>query len=76
MNNGFAIDVCVPFVLIAGGSNFPTRKKEKQNAARNISQPQSVKEIFDKTFSYIIFFDKIARIIKNKVKNIEKNNAL
>ena len=35
MNNGFAIDSRVPSVLIAGGSNFPTRKKEKQNAARD-----------------------------------------
>ena len=35
MNNGFAIDARVPSVLIAGGSNFPTRKKEKQNAARD-----------------------------------------
>ena len=35
MNNGFAIDARVPSVLIAGGSNFPTRKKEKQNTARD-----------------------------------------
>lgn len=35
MNNGFAINSRVPSVLIAGGSNFPTRKKEKQNAARD-----------------------------------------
>ena len=35
MNNGFAIDSRVPSVLIAGGSNFPVRKKEKQNAARD-----------------------------------------
>ena len=35
MNNGFAIDARVPSILIAGGSNFPVRKKEKQNAARD-----------------------------------------
>ena len=35
MNNGFAIDARVPSVLIAGGSNFSVRKKEKQNAARD-----------------------------------------
>lgn len=35
MNNGFAIDARVPSVLIAGGSNFPTQKKEKQNAVRD-----------------------------------------
>ena len=35
MNSGFAIDARVPSVLTAGGSNFPVRKKEKQNAARD-----------------------------------------
>ena len=35
MNNGFVIDARVPSVLIAGPANFPTRKKEKQNAARD-----------------------------------------
>lgn len=35
MNNSFDIDARVPSVLIAGGSNFPTRKKEKQNTARD-----------------------------------------
>ena len=35
MNDGFSIDASVPSVLITGGSNFPTRKKEKQNAARD-----------------------------------------
>lgn len=32
MNKGYEIDARVPSILIAGGSNFPTRKKEKQNA--------------------------------------------
>lgn len=35
MNNGYAIDARVPSVMIAGPANFPTRKKEKQNAARD-----------------------------------------
>ena len=35
MNNSFDIDARIPSVLIAGGSNFPVRKKEKQNAARD-----------------------------------------
>jgi len=34
MNSGCAIDARVPSVMIAGPANFPTRKKEKQNAAR------------------------------------------
>ena len=35
MNKGYEIDARVPSILIAGGSNFPIRKKEKQNAARD-----------------------------------------
>ena len=35
MNQGFAIDARVPSVLIAGPSNFPVGKKEKQNRARD-----------------------------------------
>ena len=35
MNAGFRIDARVPSILIAGGSNFPVRRKEKQNAARD-----------------------------------------
>ena len=34
INKGNEIDARVPSVLVAGGSNFPVRKKEKQNAAR------------------------------------------
>lgn len=33
LNQANAIDARVPSILIAGGSNFPGRKKEKQNAA-------------------------------------------
>lgn len=35
INERNAIDARVPSVLIAGPSNFPVRKKEKQNAARD-----------------------------------------
>ena len=50
MNNGFAIDSRVPSVLIAGGSNFPTRKKEKQNAARdkNYGEWKDIQGILEK----------------------------
>ena len=34
-NKGLAIESCCPSVMIAGPSNFPIRKKEKQNAARD-----------------------------------------
>lgn len=50
MNNSYAIEARVPSVLIAGGSNFPVRKKEKQNAARdrNMHEWQDVQGILDK----------------------------
>ena len=35
LNQANAIDARVPSILISGGSNFPVRKKEKQNAARD-----------------------------------------
>lgn len=50
MNNGYAIDARVPSVLIAGPANFPTRKKEKQNAARdrNMEEWREIQGILDK----------------------------
>lgn len=35
MNHRYAIDARVPSILVAGGSNFPVAKKNKQNAARD-----------------------------------------
>ena len=35
INQSNLIDARVPSILIAGGSIFPVRKKEKQNAARD-----------------------------------------
>lgn len=34
-NHGFAIETRCPSIMVAGPQNFPARKKEKQNAARN-----------------------------------------
>ena len=50
MNKGFEIDARVPSILIAGGSNFPVRKKEKQNAARdtNYREWQDIQGLLDK----------------------------
>ena len=50
MNKGYEIDARVPSILIAGGSNFPTRKKEKQNAARdsNYREWQDIQRLLDK----------------------------
>ena len=50
MNNGFVIDARVPSVLIAGPANFPTRKKEKQNAARdrNMEEWKKIQGLLDR----------------------------
>ena len=50
MKKGYEIDARVPSILIAGGSNFPTRKKEKQNAARdsNYREWQDIQGLLDK----------------------------
>lgn len=34
-NDGYRIDGMCPSILVAGPANFPTRKKERQNAARD-----------------------------------------
>ena len=50
MNKGYEIDARVPSILIAGGSNFPVRKKEKQNAARdrNMEEYRDIQGLLDK----------------------------
>lgn len=50
MNHDFEIGTRCPSVLIAGFSNFPVRKKEKQNAAweKNRRDYQEVQGILDK----------------------------
>lgn len=35
MNASYSIEARCPSILISGGGNFPVRKKEKQNAARD-----------------------------------------
>ena len=50
MNSGFSIEARVPSILITGGSNFPVRKKEKQNAARdrNMEEWNDIQGLLDK----------------------------
>lgn len=50
MNKGFEIDSRVPSILITGGGNFPVRKKEQQNQARdnNMKEWQEIKGILEK----------------------------
>ena len=50
MNHGYEIDARVPSIVIAGGSNFPVRQKEKQNAARdsNMQEWRYIQGLLDK----------------------------
>lgn len=50
MNAGFAIESRCPSIMIAGPANFPTRKKEKQNAARdrNYQEYKEIQGLLDK----------------------------
>ena len=50
LNESHVIDGRVPSILIAGGSNFPVRKKEKQNAARdrNMGEYMEIEKLLDK----------------------------
>ncbi|EOS39388.1 hypothetical protein C808_01809 [Lachnospiraceae bacterium M18-1] len=50
MNSHFSIEARVPSILITGGSNFPVRKKEKQNAARdrNMEEWNDIQGLLDK----------------------------
>ena len=58
MNKGYEIDARVPSILIAGGSNFPIRKKEKQNAAldSNYREWQDIQGILDKIRSTCLLY--------------------
>lgn len=49
-NDRNRIDASCPSVLVAGPSNFPVRKKEKQNAARDrsMSEYQDIRRILDR----------------------------
>lgn len=50
MNKGYEITARVPSIMIAGGSNFPVRKKEKQNAAadKNMQEFTEIQGLLDK----------------------------
>lgn len=50
LNDASRIGTMCPSVMISGGSNFPVRKKEKQNAAsdRNMQEYMEIQGILDK----------------------------
>lgn len=50
MNASYSIEARCPSILISGGGNFPVRKKEKQNAARdrNLEECNYIQGLLDK----------------------------
>lgn len=50
INKGFRIELMCPSVMISGAGNFPVRKKEKQNAARqrNYAEYERIKGYLNK----------------------------
>ena len=50
MNKGYEIAARVPSILIAGGSNFPVKKKQKQNAAdeKNMQEFSEIQGVLSK----------------------------
>ena len=82
LNKRNAIDARAPSILIAGGSNFPVRKKEKQNAARdrNMGEYMEIEGILKKIRSTgrggISADDKLAvEKLEAKLSALEKEQA-
>lgn len=50
LNDSYRIGTMCPSIMVSGGSNFPVKKKEKQNAAadRNMAEYQEIQKILDK----------------------------
>ena len=50
MNASYSVEARCPSILISGGGNFPVRKKEKQNAARdrNLEEWNYIQGLLDK----------------------------
>lgn len=71
INRDNEITARCPSILIAGGSNFPVRKKEKQNAAHDKFWSECG-ELFNPTENY--YFRKIENILTNDT--IYSNDAL
>lgn len=83
INQRNEIDARVPSILIAGGSNFPVRKKEKQNAARERNEERyaEVQGILQRIRSVglggIMSDDKNALAkLRAKLEKLEKHQAL
>lgn len=71
INREHSIEARCPSVLVAGGSSFPVRKKEKQNAAMD-KFFEECGDLFNPTGNY--YYNKIETMLSNKT--IYSNDAL
>lgn len=83
INKGFEIDARVPSIMITGGSNFPVKKKEKQNVARdkNMEKYNDIQGLLDKMRSVGtggISADDPGAVekLKEKLERLEEKHAL
>lgn len=83
LNKENSITTRCPSILIAGGSNFPVRKKEKQNAAwdRNMQEYREIQGILDKIKSVgtggISADDPMAiEKLRKKLERLEKHQEI
>lgn len=80
INHSFKIEMMCPSVLISGGSNFPVKKKMRQNSARetNYAERKKIEEIRNKIngiyYNNAIKSDDINAIEKLEKKIEEKKN--
>ena len=73
INRQNSIEASCPSVMIAGFANFPVRKKEKQNAARDKFWNECG-ELFEPTDNY--YFRKIKNILTNSTVFTQRSMSL
>ena len=83
LNQHYSIMTRCPSIMVAGGSNFPVKKKQKQNEAsdRNMQEYQEIQKILDKiraTGKGGISSDDPQALdkLRKKLENLEKHQAL
>lgn len=74
INEGFEIELICPSIMIAGGSNFPVKKKERQNSRRNnhSQEYEKIKDILKQIDNLETYKPRIEK--QGKIQDIDFNN--
>lgn len=74
INEGFEIELMCPSIMIAGGSNFPVKKKERQNSRRNnhSQEYEKIKDILKQIDNLETYKPRIEK--QGKIQDIDFNN--